>query len=114
MGLAALPAPEQSRNWWIFSFCNYQSAGEHSYNQCYGRGRRGFSWKYSAGTGTSARTQTAGATASNSGNIPSSGADANTVGTSGATGSTSANNSGAGGAVLGLLAVLGAVPVVQL
>ena len=55
----------------------------------------------SAGTGTSARTQTAGATASNSGNIPSSGADANTVGTSGATGSTSANNSGAGGAGAG-------------
>jgi len=54
-----------------------------------------------AGTGTKARTQTVGATASNSGNIPSSGAAANTAGTSGTTGSTTANNSGVGGAGAG-------------
>jgi uncharacterized repeat protein (TIGR01451 family) len=55
----------------------------------------------SAGTGTTNRTVTAGATATNAGNIPSSGAAADTAGTNGATPVTNANNSGAGGAGAG-------------
>ncbi|HWZ95920.1 MAG TPA: hypothetical protein VNW30_12060 [Opitutaceae bacterium] len=54
-----------------------------------------------AGVSTTNRTVTAGATATNSGNIPSSGAAANFAGTNGATPVTSANNSGAGGAGAG-------------
>ncbi len=54
-----------------------------------------------AGVSTTNRTATAGATATNSGNIPSSGAAANFAGTNGATPVTTANNSGAGGAGAG-------------
>jgi uncharacterized repeat protein (TIGR01451 family) len=54
-----------------------------------------------AGVSTTNRTVTAGATATNSGNIPSSGAAANFAGTNGATPVTNANNSGAGGAGAG-------------
>ncbi|MGB8354598.1 MAG: IPTL-CTERM sorting domain-containing protein [Chthoniobacteraceae bacterium] len=53
------------------------------------------------GTSTKVRTVTAGATATNAGNVPSSGAAANTAGTSGATPVTNANDSGAGGAGAG-------------
>jgi uncharacterized repeat protein (TIGR01451 family) len=52
----------------------------------------------STGVSTTNRTATAGATATNSGNIPSAGAAANLAGTNGATPVTNANNSGAGGA----------------
>ncbi len=55
----------------------------------------------SAGVSTTNRTVTAGATATNLDNIPSSGAAANTAGTNGATPVTNANNSGAGGAGAG-------------
>jgi uncharacterized repeat protein (TIGR01451 family) len=54
-----------------------------------------------AGVSTTNRTVTAGATATNSGNIPSSGAAENFAGTNGATPVTTANNSGAGGAGAG-------------
>jgi len=54
-----------------------------------------------AGVSTTNRTVTAGATATNAGNIPSSGAVANFAGTNGATPVTNANNSGAGGAGAG-------------
>jgi hypothetical protein len=55
----------------------------------------------SVGTSTTNRTATNGATASNTGNLPSSGAAANFAGTNGANALTNSNNSGAGGAGAG-------------
>jgi hypothetical protein len=54
-----------------------------------------------AGTGTTNRTATNGATASNSGNLPTTGAAANFAGTNGTNAVTNTNNSGGGGAGAG-------------
>jgi hypothetical protein len=54
-----------------------------------------------AGVATTNRTATAGATATNSGNLPASGFAANFAGTNGANALTNSNNSGGGGAGAG-------------
>jgi uncharacterized repeat protein (TIGR01451 family) len=83
------------------SYFGNTSAGNSSGASVLAVGGPGSVGNNATGTSTTNRTVTAGATATNSGNIPSSGAAANVAGTNGATPVTTANNSGAGGAGAG-------------